>query len=212
MRSRICRSSTSRGGRAAPLRSSCRTTVCTRSSSPRWVITSLLTTATMRSASVMRSAAGWATARALPDTSMQARAKRFSNLVCIGAAAVRGPGRYGVSPIKNIALPLTNEVRRRVAGDIPSQRLERVRSDARKAVEFELQEHHSRFLIRSGFEIVEHQPENPAVGIIFKAEQPFDHAAAVGVVVDPAHPVPAPAKRPLRREVDRADFLVNGGL
>src|SRR5690242_6526220 len=168
----------------------------TRSESSNCVMTSLFTTATMRSTS-----------------SILARPAGAVCAVRSWGRAARGQASASTASILNIRATVPVSVKRArrliwrlrgaqglVARDVALQRFQRIRPDAGEAVQLKLEKQRARRRACGQGEVLDHDARYPATGIVFDPGQRFDDSPVPGGVVESSHPVPAAAERPLRRD------------
>src|SRR5690348_386580 len=190
-----------------------------RSDSSNCVMTSLFTTATMRSTSSIFPDAG---ARGAAGVAGGAGAAAGAGagaaaLPCAGAATghTRAAARSILSirrdPI-SVKRPRRLVGRRRraeglVARDVSLQRFERIRPDAGEAVQLQLEKQRARRRARGQGEMLDHDARYPATRIVFDPGQRFDDSLVARRVVEAADAVPAASQRPLRGDVDLRDLV-----
>src|SRR3954462_4586433 len=201
MRSRTCRSSCSRAGKGVPRCASSLSTGPTRSDSSNCVMTSLFTTATMRSTSSVFAGAGAAGAVPWAKAASGHRMASSVSILVIRATirlrSVKGARRL-IGRLSAQAL---------VARDVALQRFEGIRPYPGKAVQLQLKEQRARRRARGQGEVLDHDARDPATGIVFDPGERFDDPLVASRIVEATHAVPAAAQRPLRRNVGLRDLV-----
>src|SRR5262245_27498170 len=188
-RSRIWRSNTARSGSAVPWRRSCRSALATAMLSSEKVITSLFTTATMRSTSCAPCASARSGRR---NTAKSNRCIALEYLLERQRPAAAG--REGRRVIR---------IGHRVARDVPRQQPDHVvGADLAHAVELELQEESGGALGRRSLDARHHCANHPAARVVLDPRQPLEQPLVQEGVIVPCNAVPPRRDGPLRGEVD----------
>src|SRR5690606_4477941 len=197
-RSSNWRSSTLSGGSSTPWRASWRLACSMRARSCRDVITSLLTTATMRSTSTARGAA-WtgmaivAAARPMASATRVWRKRRVMYIRC-GFAERDSPGTE--HPVGGGVVDLA------IAWHAALDQAERVGADAGEVVEFELDEDGVGDVVLVDGEAVHRGAEHPAATVVFQAGDGFGDAVVLERMRHAADTVPVARDRPLAGDID----------
>src|SRR5262245_7101084 len=171
-------------------------TLTMRSVSSYCVITSLFTTATMRSSRSTRAAAServpCASAAPLAASARMARQILISDIVACSVVEI--DLSFGLLAGGGDVDPL-------IARDVALQRFERIGPETGETVQRELQEHARGGGARRKGEALYHDASGPAVGSVFEPPDALDDAAVGQRILEPSHAVPASEERPLRGQV-----------
>src|SRR5687767_447787 len=193
-RSSIWRSRSPRSGSGVPWRRSWRCAPATASESSVEVITSLFTTATMRSTGTTCAGAAKGTNKASKIKNLFMRSIHLRERQRLPRGRRREPriGRVGHGIARHVAL---QELHRLVGADRPD------------AVELDLEYECRRSRLRRRLDALHDRPEYPASRVVFEAGQAIEQHPVQERVIVASDGVPAGRQRPLRRDVDLADLV-----